>query len=188
MDVIVEWWETMSVMLKFFYTIAIVSTLALVGQMLLILIGVGDGDADTDFDADGGLHVLSVRTIVASLTGFGWAGVVTLKQGLAIHWVLGTSMVVGAAFLFAVFYLMKTLYGLRYSGTLDYHNAIGVVGTVYIAIPPKMQRPGQVEIMVQGRLRFVTAYTKEDKELPGQSKVKVVELVDQNTLLVEPLE
>ena len=193
MNVIVEWWEAMTLTLKLFYTIAFISTMALVGQMLLLLFGVGDGDVDiaagaADVDVgDGGLHVISVRSVIAFLAGFGWTGVVATKENLSIYWVHTISIAVGASFMLGVFYLMKTLHGMGHSGTLDYKNAIGVVGTVYLPIPAKMESPGQVEIMVQGRLVVVTAYTKEDKEISSQTKVKVLELLDQQSMIVEPL-
>ena len=48
--------------------------------------------------------------------------------------------------------------------------------------------PGQVEVMVQGRLRVVQALTRSETGLPNRKRVKVVDVVDQTTLLVEPLE
>ena len=65
-------------------------------------------------------------------------------------------------------------------------NAVGSHAKVYMAVGPRMQKPGQVEVMVQGRLRVVEAMTKADHVLPPQSRVKVVDLIDPTTVLVEP--
>ena len=87
-----------------------------------------------------------------------------------------------------VFFLMRFLYGLRASGTLDYRNAIGQVGVVYLPIPGGMAGPGQVEVTVQGRLRVVQAFTREAGRIPNRARIRVVDVMDQNTLVVEPLE
>lgn len=50
MSFIVEWWESMGYALKIFYAIALVSTTALLGQMVLMLFGLDDGDAHLDTD------------------------------------------------------------------------------------------------------------------------------------------
>jgi hypothetical protein len=86
----------------------------------------------------------------------------------------------------AVAVLMKLLYSLQQSGNIDYRNAVGGHAKVYSQIAPRMTKPGQVEVVVQGRLRVVEAMTKADQALPSQSRVKVVDLVDPTTLLVEP--
>ena len=41
--------------------------------------------------------------------------------------------------------------------------------------------------MVQGRLKVVTAYTRSKEKIDSQKKVKVIELLDARTLIVEPL-
>jgi hypothetical protein len=50
-----------------------------------------------------------------------------------------------------------------------------------------MSGPGKIEVLVQGRLRVVDAFNKSGDSLPNRSRVKVVDVMDQNTLVVEPL-
>ena len=194
-----EWWSILTLELKIFYCISITASFMLVAQLILMLLGADDGDADLgdvgdvgDIDGlgehPGDLHLLSLRTIVAFFLGFGWTGVICLKRGMTVIPTLGIALVVGALFMGVVFYLMRALYGLRESGNIDYRNAVGKIGSVYAPIPPKQSGPGQVEIMIQGRVRFVQAFTKADQRIPGSTRVKVVDLFDPRTLLVEPLE
>ena len=42
--------------------------------------------------------------------------------------------------------------------------------------------------MVQGRLKIVQAVTAHDSKIDNRTAVRVTEMVDQQTLLVEPLE
>ena len=193
-----DWWNPLSLELKTFYTIGAASTSALLVQVLLMAFGGGDGDIDAGdaagMDGDvgmehpGDLNVLSVRTVVAFFAGFGWTGVICLKEGLPLGIVLLISTIVGIAFMMGVFYLMKFLYGLRDSGNINYENAVGKIGSVYMPIPPNQSGEGQIEIMIQGRVRFVPAFTKSNQRLAGSRRIRVVGTIDSRTLLVEPLD
>jgi hypothetical protein len=180
------WWGSLGTALQIFYAIAVATSALLTIQLVLIVLGI-DGEADID-DVDAGGGVLSVRTVTAFFTGFGWTGVVALESGLTLPLTLLAATAVGGVFLLGVLMLMRALSGLRYSGTLDYHNAVGSIGSVYLRVPPGMSGPGQVEVIVQGRLRVVQAFTRSERELPNRSRVKVVDVMDQTTLIVEPLE
>ena len=79
------------------------------------------------------------------------------------------------------------LHSLRHSGTLDYNNALGEVGTVYLPIPAGMGGTGKIQVIVQGRLKEIQAFTRHDQRIENRVRVRVVELLDDNTLLVEPL-
>jgi hypothetical protein len=184
-----EWWSTLGRALQIFYGIAITTSFLMLLQLALMLIGM---DGDSDFDVDdlddhGSGGILSVRTVTAFFVGFGWAGVAAVEAGWELLPAIAVSVVVGGAFMGGVFLLMRTLYGMRYSGTLDYRNAIGRVGNVYLRVPAAMAGPGQVEILVQGRLRVVQAFTRADRALANRERVRVTELVDETTLLVEPV-
>lgn len=193
MNFFTEWWGGLDLSLQIFYAVGIFSGGILLLQTLLMIFGIGDGelDADTDFDldhADGGGHILSVRSITAFLFGFGWTGALCLKSGFGIGVATLLALVVGTVMLFAIVGLMRLIYGLRQDGTVNYRNAIGEIGTVYLPIPPGGQKPGQIEVMVQGRLAVVEAFYKGDEKLENKSKVKVVDTFGGNGLLVEPLQ
>lgn len=187
------WWDSLATPERIFWGIALVTSAVLVLQLLLSFFGL-DGDADIDVDADfsdaghgGGVGILSVRTVTAFFTGFGWGGVIALDQGFSVPGATVAAVVTGGVLMMAVYGLMRALFGLRYSGTLDYKNAIGVTGSVYLPVPGNMEGPGQVEVLVQGRLRTVQAFTRAPTKIPNRARIKVVDVVDQQTLLVEPL-
>jgi len=182
------WWDSLDTALQVFYAVAIATSIAMVLQLLLMVFGFDDADADVDAEHGTGVGLLSMRTVTAFFTGFGWAGVASLEAGKTLPFTLVVAVAVGTALMFGVFSLMRGLYALRYSGTLDYANAIGQVGSVYLRIPAAMAGPGQIEVMIQGRLCVVEALTRVQRELPRQARVRVVETVGQNTLVVEPIE
>ena len=183
----IEWWAGLALAFKFYYAIAIATSFFLALQLIALLLGVGDGDMDMDADADGG-GVLSVRTVTAFLAGFGWTGALALEYGQPVPMATLLAVLVGGAFMALVVVLMRGLYGLRQTGTLDYANAIGEIGSVYLHVPAGMKGPGQVEVTVQGRLRVVQAFTRAEAEIPNGARVRVVGTMDRNTLVVEPLE
>jgi hypothetical protein len=186
------WWTELAIAHKVFYAIAIATSAVLVLQLILSFFGL-DGDADADFDAGdaghgGGVGILSVRTVTAFFTGFGWGGVAALEAGIALIPSVLLAVAAGGVLMGAVFALMRGLYAMRYSGTLDYTNAIGAAGSVYLPVPAAMAGPGQIEVRVQGRLCVVQAFTRAPAKIPNRARVRVVDVLDQQTLLVEPLE
>ncbi len=189
----VEWLQNMTLDLMVFYAIAFVASVVLAVQVVMMVLGIGD---DMDVDADAGigdpghptgLHIFSLRSMTGFFGGFGWTGVIARESGLSVLAASGLGAVVGAILMLSVAYLMKLLYSLWESGTIDYQNAVGALGTVYMPIPPNLSGAGQIRVMVQGRLKVIPAYTRLGDRIPIEKKVKVVELLDPGTVLVEPL-
>ncbi len=188
-----QWWQAMSLAQQAFHGVAMVASAVMLMQTALMLLG-GHHDL-TPGDVDGspvgghlsGLHVFSLRAVTAFATGFGWGGVCSLDAGLPLSAAIAIAVLAGAALLALILWLMRSLTALGESGSLDYHNAIGAVATVYLPIPAHRVGNGQVEVMVQGRLAVVQACTTSDSVLPSRSRVKVVGLLDATTLLVDPL-
>jgi hypothetical protein len=156
-----------------------------------MLIGVGDGDMDidTDFevDADSGMHIFSVRSVIAFFTGFGWTGAIALKAGQPMWASVLLAIGVGGALMFVIVLIMRLFWSMRQDGTIDYRNAVGEIGTVYLPIPPGGKIPGKIEITVQGRLTIVEAFQNGETRLENRSQVKVTDTIGERGLLVEPL-
>lgn len=188
------WWSELALAHKIFYTIAIVTSVVMVIQLILSFFGFDgdtDVDADADFDVDhggGGGGVFSIRAVTGFFTGFGWGGVAALESGLGLPASIAVALGSGGVLMAAIVLLMRAIYSLRYEGTLDYRNAIGAPGSAYIPVPAAMSGPGQVEVEVQGRLCVVRAFTRSPARIPTRGRIRVVDVLDQQTLLVEPLD
>lgn len=184
------WWHSLAPESQIFYAIGIVSLVTLLFQMLLTILGFG-GDHDHDLSGHGdhetGSWLLNVRTVMAFLAGFGWAGGILVNRGYSVGPAIARAAVVGTLFLFGAAILVRNLLRLQSSGNLDYANAIGVIGTVYSTIPAAESGGGQLEIMLQGRLITADARTNSSPELQPGTQARVVALIGQSTLLVEPL-
>lgn len=182
------WWQSLNVPLQIFYATGIVAAIALGIEVLLTLFGFSHHDLpDVSVDHPDQIGMLSVRTITGFFFGFGWAGVIAVKSGLNLAVAILIACAAGVAFLLGVYLLMRALFSLHASGTLDYNNAVGQVATVYVTVPPNRGGGGQIEVLIQGRLQTIACMTSNPDPLPPQSKVRVTGLIDSGTLEVQPL-
>lgn len=156
----------------------------------------GDGvpdsvDADGDSIPDGaegglfaGLKLFTLRGVVAFLAVCGWGGLWLLRMGMhpipAVF--LGIAMGFWAMLLMALF--LRVALKLQHDGTMDFRNALGKAGSVYLTIPANRAGTGKVHIVVQDQLQELDAVTDETGPLPTGTEVVVVGLSGGNTLVV----
>ena len=187
----IDYWLNLDPAERTFTGIGVFSSLILTIQMGMVMLGgaIDMPEAEIADTGEGGASgIFSIRTIGAFFAGFGWAGAAMLQAGNSTGAATFVATLSGSAFLGIVIYLMSYLHSLRQEGTLNYSNAIGNVGNVYLPIPPKRKGMGQVEVMVQGRLRIVQALSDSDKKIGNRVAVRVTDTIDEQTILVKPLE
>jgi hypothetical protein len=189
-DFLNNWWENLNFELQIFYAIAIIALIALFFQVIMsVVFGMEHGADMADVgNHDSGMGIFSVRGVTAFFTGFGWTGVVCTKQGLGLPVTLAIAFVVGSGLMIAIFLMMRAFMRLQSNGNIDYGNAVGQLGTVYVTIPPVQRSGGQVETMIQGRLVTAEALQKGSQPLQPGTKVNVVARIGSSTLIVEPLD
>ena len=161
-------------------------------------------DVGSDFHGDaGGLHdaghhssadhsdsssifrILSFRSIVAALTFFGLAGIAGNASGFSIGSTLAVASAAGFGAMYAVYWLMKTLYSLGTTGNVRIQGAVGKYGTVYVPIPQHNSGSGKIQLNLQNRTMEYLAMTAGNR-LPTGAKVVVTDVVTSATLEVEP--
>jgi len=169
--------------LPLFYGIALIASLILVIQIVLAVFGFDDFEAD---DADFGSGIVTLRSLTGFFGGFGWGGVLMLENGFSTGVSTLTATGVGLLLMLSFAYLMRLLYSLKESGNVDLENAVGKTGTVYVSIPAETSTLGQIQVMVQGRLQVVPATTHTGHRIGSGTQVRIVELVDGMTFVVEP--
>ncbi|WP_411828061.1 NfeD family protein [Luteolibacter sp. AS25] len=193
-DFINSWWESLNFNLQFFYGIGIIALCALGIQLVMSFflgmddgLDLGGGDGMDLGDHDSGISIFSVKGVTAFFVGFGWTGVICTQRGFGLILTLIISLAVGFGMMMVIYLMMRSFVRLQDSGTLNYQNAVGQTGTVYVTIPPLQQAGGQVEAMIQGRAVTAQARQKGTEALTPGSQVKVVECIGASTLIVEPL-
>jgi hypothetical protein len=185
------WWEQLTPLLKIFWSIALFASVFQLIMFLGAIFGTGH-DFDHDVAHDGasgaeGAQILSIRTLIAGAVGFGWAGVLSMGSGASDLAAIAIALVTGVVFMLLVFWMMRLLFSMRDDGTLNYQNAVGLTGRVYVTIPARRAGTGQIEIMFQGRLVTASAQTDIDRSLPPQASIRVTAAQSDNTLIVEPV-
>ncbi|MGC4016843.1 MAG: hypothetical protein QM755_20365 [Luteolibacter sp.] len=185
-----DWWQALDGMARFFWIVAIGASLF---QLLLFAGSLfmghefdhGGADAHGGSAAEG-VKILSVRAITAFLVGFGWCGALLMGSGWSILLTMLLAIVVGSIFMAMIFFIMRLLVSLKADGTLDYWNAVGQSGHVYVTIPAHRSGEGQVEVLFQGRLVTASAITDADEPLAPRTPVLIHSVEGQTTLVVSP--
>ncbi len=136
---------------------------------------------------DHGLHIFTVRGLVAFFSVAGWLGVALLESNVAVWLSVLLSTLSGFLAMVFVAWVLKMVLRLQYDGTMDFQSVIGKEGTVYITIPPIGGGSGKVSLIVQEALRELDAVSTLDEPLRSGTAVKVVGLQG-TTLRVAPVD
>ncbi len=70
---------------------------------------------------------------------------------------------------------------------MDLNEALFQTGEVYLTIPAGKRSQGKIHINIQGVMKEMDAIT-EGKTLTTGSRIRVIEILDDNLLLVESVE
>ena len=179
-----DWWSHLGWALHAFLVLGILSLVALVFQALLSLTMGHDGDVSGGHDA--GSAVFSLKGITATFFGFSWTGVVMLINGFPVWAASLVGVVVGLALCFGYLAAMRSLLHLQSDGTFKMESTVGLVATVYIAIPPKGGGYGAITIKTPTRLAQIKAYNTGVTALASGQDVKITALHGAG-VAVEPL-
>ena len=189
------WWSSLSVLSKILWGVTLAATLIFIIQSILTFVG-ADMDSNTDFDMDatdisgdlgGGINLYTFRNFINFILGFGWTAIL-LKDSVkskAVLIIIAT--LVGIALVAIVMYLFRLLAKMQASGNIDVNTmAVGCTGKVYLTIPGERKGVGKVQISINNSVREYEALTDGDT-IKTDTAIKVVEVINDSTLLVEEL-
>lgn len=187
-QVVLDWWDALSLAKSIFYGIGLVAAGMALLLAVLAFIGLESHDALDALDAHdaGGGGIFSIKPLTGFFLGFGWVGGLAMDAGLSGFAALGCGVAAGGTIMAVVVAMFRTIMGMRSDGTARIADAIGAVGTVYITVPPDKASGGQVVVNFSGRQETYAALQTGPKPLAGGEKVRVREIVDTRTVLVEP--
>lgn len=197
----VEWWNSLSAMMKVLWAITLSASLIFVIQSVMTFLGAGDSsDFDVDTDVSGDVDVpdtdvhgtgqglLTFRNFVNFLLGFGWSAILLRESIGSTPLLIVVSVIVGVILVTLVMLLFKWLSGMQEAGNINvFKSAVGCEGKVYLAIPGERSGSGKVQITINDAVREYEAVTDGPALATGAS-VRVVEVISADTMLVEPIE
>lgn len=185
-----DWFSALPMMMQVFWGCAIVGSAIFVVQVVLMLIGIDSDVADMDFDTGdtldlgGGMSLLSIKSLINFIVGFGWGGVCLSSSIESKSLLVIAALVVGLLFSLLYLFLYKKLRGLESNGAFDISNCEGKIADVYLRIPANRGGQGKIQISVNGSVHEIAAIT-DGVELPSGSKVTVVEVIDKSLVRVK---
>jgi hypothetical protein len=130
--------------------------------------------------------LLSFQTLAAAIAFFGIGGSAALAAEFDPAQALVIAIVAGGAAMYVVYHMVRLLHRFNADGTLRIANAVGLPATVYLPIPAAGAGAGKIQMKLQNRIIEFQATTMGER-LPCGASVKVVGLVDSDTVAVEPL-
>lgn len=199
-------WASLSVFMKILWGITLTASLIFIVQTIMTFIGADSGGMDTDFDGDmsgdvpdstvedpsdlghTGMNLYTFRNLINFLIGFGWTVILLRAKIASTALLVLIAAIVGVGLVVAVMYLFKWLSSMQQSGTINlYKAAIGCQGSVYIPIPGQRGGEGKVQVTINNSVREYNALTDGDALKTG-AQIRIVEVINDNTVLVEPME
>lgn len=195
----IETFESMPTSLQVYWIMAAISSVIFIIQAIMTFIGF-DSDADmeladapdaipesgdADFDADG-FHLISVKSIISFILGFGWTGVLFYDTFENPMWLGLLAFVVGLIFMSVIAFLLFQMKKLDRDNTFRIEKVIGMNAEVYLRIPAARKDTGKINVSLHGSMHELEALT-DGEEIPTGGKVKIIAKVDGETVVVEKL-
>jgi len=201
------WWNNLGLIGQIMACSAIPMTVVMLLQLVLMIIGVGFGsEADGDVDdstiesnaetsppdsrstgSTSTFRIFTIRGIVAFFALGGWAGLAALAAGLHPFWAIQISLFIGVCALLLAAIVIRLALRMQTSGNINLNNAISQTADVYIRIPSGRSDKGKVTMLLQERFVELDAITDNETDIMPESKVKVVAIIDDDCLVVEPV-
>ncbi|MDO9628286.1 MAG: hypothetical protein Q7I99_00175 [Acholeplasmataceae bacterium] len=192
------WWESLSVFQQVMFVIAVSSSAVMLIFLVLMLIGIDGADFDgvdtPDLDLDflndeplsgiGGLRIVSLKGVLAFLSIGGWTAYLFVNLVNPIFAsLIGVVLGCVAAYLQALAY--RAMMRLESSGNIDYKNAVGKTGTVYMRVPKNNSGKGKITLVIQERYTEIDAVTDEGEDILPKTSIVVTGLLDPTTLMIK---
>ena len=184
-----DWFTSLTAFEQVYWVAALVGSGILIILLALTLIGgdvddMGDVDAEVEGDTGIGFQFFTFKNLIGFFTIFGWSGIACMEAGYSKGVILAVSIGCGLLMMFVMAAIFYYLSKLNSSGTLNFANAIGAVGEVYLTIGPNRSSMGKVQVRVQGTLRELDALSDAEEELNQGQIVQVTQVTDNGVLIV----
>lgn len=195
----IETFQGLDTSLQVYWFLAIVSSVIFIIQAIMTFVGF-DSDADieladapdaipesgdADFDADG-FHLISVKSVVSFILGFGWTGVLFWDTIESPLWLGLLAFIIGMVFMSLIAFLLFQVKKLDKDNTFRVEKIIGMNAEVYLRIPANRKDTGKIIVSLNGSMHELEALT-DGEELATGAKVKISAKVDGETVIVEKI-
>lgn len=191
----IETFRSLDLMLQIYWGLAVIASVIFAIQAVMTFMGL-DADADvdvpdapdanSDFDVDG-FHLVSVKTVISFILGFGWTGVL-LWNDIESPLLLGfIATIVGFLFMSLIAWLLYLVLKLDRDNTFHVQKVVGMNAEVYLTIPANKAETGKVMVSLNGSMHELEALTADPEAIPTGGKAKIIGVEAGETVLVTAL-
>lgn len=189
----IETFRSLDLMLQIYWSLAIIASVIFAIQAVMTFIGLdADTDIDTpdapdansDFDVDG-FHLVSIKTIISFILGFGWTGVLCWNDIESPFLLALLATVVGFIFMAIIAYLLYLVLKLDRDNTFRVKNVIGFNAEVYLRIPSGGTDTGKIIVALNGSTHELEAVTTDTTDIPTGAQVKITGIKAGEVVVVE---
>ena len=194
-----SWWGSLSSVEHVYWIIAVAASTVLAIQLIIACASgfefhmgsmgsdLGSHGGDAGHHGDMGMphfQLLTIRSIVAFFSLFGWTGLAFYHQNLPLWAVILLSILCGFIMMVLTAAIFYGLYKLQSDGNVHYDTAKGLNATVYLKIPAIGQGKGLIRVVLQEKTLDMDAVTTDSSEIPTGANVLIKE-VSSSTAIVE---
>ena len=177
----IDWFLALTAAEKTYFIIAVIASIFLIVQIVIMLFSLGGGDFDVDdvfdgdVDTDSGLSIFTIKSMTAFFALGGWCGFVAQTFMEDNIWApILIAVATGTAALFGLAFTMRGIAKLRNSGNIVKSKLVGATATVYVSIPENRSGRGKITLTAQGRYMELDAVT-DGERIPVDSSVEITE-------------
>jgi hypothetical protein len=184
-----EWYAALSVLEKVYFYIAIIATVLLIVQIVLMCFSIGDdvdidGDGMIDSDGDSGVSVFTLKSLTAFFAVGGWAGLLMAQVVPSLMWLsVVIALVAGGIAMAVVVLIIRAVLKLQCNGAIETDKLIGKNATVYVTIPAKRAGRGKITLIAQEKYVEMDAVTDEEEVLNFDEAVEIVATENECTVV-----
>ena len=186
-----NWWGPLEHTEKIFWSIALISSILLLIQIILGLLQrtVSVNDLQGTLESESHLmsekfSFLSPRSVLLFFLLFGWSGVLLLHRDMGIWQLIGITAFCGILAMLVNAFLESQAMKIKNTAKPNLKDALFRTGKVSSSIPAYKNGFGKVSVQLRTGAQAVDAITDGDA-LPVGSIVKITQIIDENLLLVE---
>lgn len=193
----IEWYNALESYMQVFWTVAIVTSVVFLIQMILTFVGIGDTDADFGGDVDfsdgstldvgGAMQLFTIRNFINFMLGLGWGGVCFASVIPNKFWLTMVAILVGVVFVLVFILMYRQIFRLEKNGAFVITDCVGKTVDVYLTIPARRSGKGKVQVSFYGSVQELSAITDEAEAIHSGAKVKILEVIDDASVLVRSL-
>jgi hypothetical protein len=178
-----DWWSTLNLTEQVLWSLAIVCSLLSVIQAVLNLTGY-DLYEDKNIPSvrpEPSVRFFSATNFLTFLTFFAWTTIIVLNLQGELFMALIIGVLIGSFIVGLISFLLYTE-----EKIIDLQEAVNHTAQVFRSIPPCRNGQGSIQVEIRGTKVELAAVT-EGNALPEGAVVKVIEIIDKDMLVVQPI-